>query len=354
MPLTTQGTLTIIPSDHPLKHQLNLLLSGQFIPEGQTQPVLDENGLAPAQAAVARAIGINASVLSNYKSERGYEGNVAKLEGKISDMFKQLNSGSLTFDRSQEKIQTADFFETPVVRRVRNTLNDIKRNRFLGAIESVPGLGKTEAVREFIRNDKLGVLITLSLARHGGHPHGIQQAFIDAPNVESQSCKQHARGPWLCKKFGDSDRLIIIDNAETLTVSGLDWVLSFYDETRCPMALVGNNELHKTLSRLERAVGRIYPYVRIDFGKDDSKKATEYYECCARHYLGRQWPDALKDPEALKLAKEVVIGSGHLRSLHKVVKQALAWTSERPDDFESPSDAIKASLDRHATHRRKG
>ena len=354
--MSQSNTLTLTdPKANPLKHQLNLLLSGQFIPEGKTEALQPS-----AQAAIARKIGVNASVLSNYRSERGYPGDVVKLENRIRDFFKALNDplSPIKFDDDeQDEREGALFFQTPVVRRVWNTLTDIKRNCHLGAIESVPGLGKSMAVREYLRTkDVLGVYICLSLARHGGHPAGIQQAFMDAPNVESGGfrAKISGRSAWVCDRFRDSQRLIVIDNAETLTHSGLDWVLSFYDDTHCPIALVGNNELHRTISRLERSIGRVYPYTRIDFGREDSARRQEYNRVCAQEFLERRWPEAADDEEALQLALGILGGSGHLRSLQKVVELALHWIAEPPKSYKTPADAIRGALDRHATHRRKG
>jgi len=353
--MSQPNSLTILPSgDNPLKEQINKLLAGGFVPEGKTEPLP-----AIAQAALARRIGVNASVISNWRSARGYAGNVTRLEKSIADFIKLLNTGADIFKFEDDpEADSENFFETPVVKRVWKSLGEIKRNHHLGAIESVPGLGKSVAVREFLsRKDPLGVLITLSLARHGGYPAGIQEAFMDAPNVESGGFrrKKTGRSKWICDRFKDSDRLVIIDNAETLTHSGLDWVLSFYDDTRCPMALVGNVELHKTISMLERSIGRVYPYTRIDFvGKANSKRLTDYADTCAQHYLMRHWPEAAEDAAALGLAREIIQGSGHFRSLQKVVDLALLWIADHPNRFQTPEEAMRASLDRHATHRRKG
>lgn len=293
--------------------------------------------------------GVSKSAISAWIGGK-YGANPAILERKMADTMKRFDDPILSPLRrpEQEKAKADAWFTNNVVRRVHNTLDLSVRHRHLCGIISEVGLGKTIALRMYVREHPTYQLIELNRAMGGGSPSGIADAFFRAIDGTRYRRNERSKGTWLCDHFAPGDRLVVIDNAEMLSRRGVEWVLDFYNHTGCPMALVGNDELVATIRQVKRAVSRVLPLVELDFTPDKQGKhrATEYVDKSIGLFLTAHWPAAGKHAGVIRLCETILTHPGRLRALSKLTDIAKGWVSD--GSVKDPEQALRDAMSRSA------
>jgi len=139
------------------------------------------------------------------------------------------------------------------------------------------------------------------------------------------------RGEFVMERLKNSGRLIIVDNAQRATLSGLRWLLDLHDYAGVPVALIGNPDV---LARLD---GSDQLSSRIGLRKDIGTACDDWIDAAADALLAAMWPKA---PEEVKLlARETARGTGHLRRLVKQLRitiklcESPAWSGKAAKAF---------------------
>ncbi|GIV45774.1 MAG: hypothetical protein KatS3mg036_0592 [Ignavibacterium sp.] len=214
---------------------------------------------------IAKQIGYSASVVSTYLAGK-YPGDVQKLEWAIASFLmrqeeiEQMPREMIPFC----PITNADmFFQTAKLAHYEQEI---------GVVIGEAGTGKTKAAKEYARQNPDVILIEADLSystkvffrelhkklgmdRIGG----IYDLFSDC-----------------CDKLKDSNRLIIIDEAENLPYRALDMIRRLYDKANIGILLVGLPRLIANLSGKRGEFKQLYSRVGIvmqldDFSESDTK-----------------------------------------------------------------------------------
>jgi type II secretory pathway predicted ATPase ExeA len=248
----------------------------------------------------------NKSQLSQYKNGKPV-GNVVRLEGAVRDFFKREEQRAKEADKNQE------LFKWTVTNRVRNVARLCMRHGYMGAIIGEPGCGKSCALTLLREEPEFQDAVSIELHRFlgGGTPRTLSRRVMEQCDTRGYYRHMQTPGEWIASRFAFSGRLLIIDNADELPRGGLEWVVGFFNLTRCPVLLVGNEELDETIKLVPRAISRIG--VREIISVDGAMEEE------ARNLIRLHFPQAM---ELLPRVKEMMKGVGMLRSVVNALKTA--------------------------------
>lgn len=242
---------------------------------------------------VARELGVGATAVSKYLNKVP-EGDVEKLEERIADAVKAA---------PKRREYSEGLFESSVTKAVAGVCELIRKTNDFGLIHGRAGIGKTEGVKMYAAANPTAILLTMT--RWTAFSDGVTSALFEQLDGRSKDHNE-SRVAWMVKRLRDSKRLIIVDNAQRLSKCGLEWLFDFNDETRCPIALVGNPGVLKKISSCDQKFSRV-GYAR----PIELKRPAE----AARAMLENFCPEFAE--QLLPLAQKVASKRGYLRSLRK-------------------------------------
>ncbi len=288
-------------------------------------------------AQLGQMLGVHATVAS--KLRRGqYDVPIdSNLVARVEDLLKAA-------DRVREVDHA--LFPTPIARSMAATLETIRATSDFGLISSEAGLGKTSGVELYVKTHPLAIAITATKwaadasaveARLFGHTDSRGWKF---------SCR---RGEWLVQRLAGSNRLMIVDNAHRLTQGGLAFLFDLHDQTKCPVALVGNPEVLDKIKANDQWFSRIGIHRKLT-GK--SADADAVVQQLARSLV----PEITADGRAMELLTTIAIEPerGHFRSAKKTLllarqlregDRSLSWEkavraahTQQPRGYDLPED----------------
>ena len=221
-------------------------------------------------------------------------GNVTKLEARINTTLQALKRG-----------ETAElgYIDTNVTTRLATYFKAVQKSGQIALIDGPAGIGKSVGSRMFLANPNgtaIGVPL-LSWSRGPSHIIRTIQNSVGAIN-----------------DIADSGRLIIFDNCQRLTRAGVDCIMDLHDETRCPMALVGNPEILRLIQKNDQHFSRVGIQRSVKLDRPSIAKA-------AAHLATQILPEHSR---ALKtLAANAAAEKGHLRRLRTILDNTRQFIS---------------------------
>jgi len=274
---------------------------------------------------IGKKLGYSESMVSMYFSENPV-GNLDSFEASVRDMLAA---------EAREEQWGEVYFQTRAVEECTLLFDLIRASRDVGIISSEPGIGKSVASSRYAAGNKTALLCYVT--KWSSSRWGVQRLIWDQLDTRKYDKAVESKSDHLVRRMSNSDRLIIMDNAQRIEVSGIQWLLDFHDITNCPIALVGNPDMILERLRSDPAMSsRIGIRKEISTRRDD-KDAQAWLSNAADQMIKAMWPEALA--EIRTLAHEAVRQPGHLRRLNKQLKIAIrmsespAWNKSRAAAF---------------------
>jgi DNA transposition AAA+ family ATPase len=250
-------------------------------------------------------VGKSEAFMSRYLSGNA-EGDIEAFERAASDMLK-----SAMRKRTWEEV----YFDTEAVKTCFLVFDLIREASDIGLVHGPAGIGKTTACRKYAEDNK--TVISFTGQEGNGMAYGVINGICASIDMRRFNPRQHKRADFLRDKLSGSERLIIIDNAQRLNMSGLRWLFDFHDATGVSVALVGNPEV------LDRLRGNDQMTSRIGFKQDIAEMLGRgsWLDRAADRMVAAMWPKASQ--EIGLLARETARKQGHLRTLNKQLRIAI-------------------------------
>jgi DNA transposition AAA+ family ATPase len=207
-----------------------------------------------SQTAVARESGLSTSAVSQFLTD-SYKGNIAAVERKLA---KWLTSRDRRSTMASAAIPEASFFEGPAALKIMATLEYAQQAGDMASIIGAPGVGKTRAATEYasrnpncwiatITPSSSNVAMTLTEICDviGVHPENFRGARSMA-----QIIRMRVRG---------THGLLIVDEAQHLTLPAIEEIRSIHDATGVGIALLGSYAFQARVSheRLQARTAQI-------------------------------------------------------------------------------------------------
>lgn len=286
----------------------------------------NEQGITNRRLAATLGInGVSETFISKYINDN-LDREVPEFDRIAYDIIKSI----------RERMSFAsEIYPTSVVRKMGNILNLIRKSGDFAVLTSPAGNGKTSAIRHFAAENPSAVCINLNATtRDAGKVEGLVFRTTDHREWKGQT----SRFDFLVNRFRGTGRLLIVDNAQRLTMSGRQWVFDFADEADCPVALIGNPEMIDSIRANDQQFSRIG--LHGQYALEDGELAS------ASMHVAKQFSDAATAEAISDLTAFIASKAGRLRAVRKTVILAQLLRSESTKLRDDPRSSIRAAHSR--------
>ncbi len=293
-PATTTATVTpIYRGDAELRDEMRAIMSADK---------------RLSQAVVARESGVSSAAFNQWLNGN-YSGSNEAVETKLR-MWIEAHQARIAAD---DQLPAApDYVDTPTAARVVAALGYAQIAGDIAVAYGAAGLGKTTACLRY-RTSRPNVWIATMDPACAGVVTCLQE-ICDAIGVpDTGGARAMARA--IAKRVRDTHGLLVIDEAQHLSVAALDQVRSIHDSTGIGIALVGNEGVYarmaggRNAAALDRLFSRIGKRLALRKASDSDIKA-----------LVKAW--GISDPKCLPTLMEIAKRAGALRTLTKTLRLA--------------------------------
>jgi DNA transposition AAA+ family ATPase len=251
---------------------------------------------------LAQRLGKNEGYVSKYLNGVG-EGDIAAFEARIRDMLAR---------ESRRRTWASVYFSTDAVEACYTAFDLVREASDIGLLTGPAGIGKSVAVQQY--TDEHRTVIGFTATEGCGSQYDVQRGIASRLDMRRFNPRAARLGDYLREKLDGSERLVIIDNAQRIFLSGLRWIMDFHDLTGVSFCLVGNPEVMTKLAGRDQLVSRIG--IREDISEALGK--PDWLDKAADGMVAAMWPSARA--EIAILARETARKPGHLRTLSKQLK----------------------------------
>lgn len=217
---------------------------------GQLRAFMEKESLSLRRCA--RAIGISTGALSEWMNDR-YKCNTDSLDSHIRSFLERQR------DLVQDRKENPLFVITSVTRKVFEVGRICHLDREIGVCYGSAGLGKTEAVREYARQNHDVIFIEVDL----GHTAKALFSELHKRLGFDGFGTVHAMFTDVVGKLKDSEGMIIVDEAEHLPYKALELIRRVHDKAGIGIMLVGLPRLISNLRGKRGEYAQLYSRVGI-------------------------------------------------------------------------------------------
>lgn len=206
------------------------------IPMDQAQEFLRDyiSKSGKTQSAVATEMGISSGALSSF---------LAGSYKTPHTIIPRVQSLMDVVEKKRISLSDPSFVETTVSKMVENA---IKYSHIRGKIAVVygdAGIGKTQAFKHYLQQTPLAIGITISPTY--ASITGVNELLADQLGVRERVSRKITAE--IVAKLKDSGRVVLIDEAQHLTVRALNHIRCLADEAGIGICLIGNEEVYSKL-----------------------------------------------------------------------------------------------------------
>ncbi|MFV0642946.1 MAG: AAA family ATPase [Sphingomonadaceae bacterium] len=249
---------------------------------------------------LAQWTGIPSGTLSQVCTGR-YTGNTRKYAELIAG-YRQTLAAQASIGADLPEKPT--YFETPTSKAITHYLHWAQRGRIV-LIAMGAGLGKSETAREFRNNNHGAFLATMTPSTSG--IMSMQQKVLKSLGEKQVTGLPSALSEMICEKLrGRANAVLMIDEAQHLSIKALEEVRSWHDETGVGIALLGNERVQQQIDGVSRAAEFAQMFSRIGLRLPRSKAVKGDAEA-----LACAW--SLVDPAMVDFLRKIVAMPGALR-----------------------------------------
>lgn len=216
-----------------------------------------------AQSTVAREAGFSGSALSQWLQGK-YAANPAELDAKLSRWLDTYERRK----RERARLPAApDYVETPTSGKVLDALAYAQIAGDIAVVYGGAGLGKTKASTAYQERNPCVWIATMTPAT--ASIATALEEIADALRLPEATGGAARLQRAIVKRLRGTGGLLIIDDAQNLSVAALDELRSLHDASGVGLALVGNETVYTRLTGgtraayLDRLYSRIGKRVRL-------------------------------------------------------------------------------------------
>ncbi|MBB5033137.1 AAA family ATPase [Prosthecobacter vanneervenii] len=278
---------------------------------------------------LGRKLGYQATYVSRYRgyAEGKWQGNLQNFEDAIANFLlkEELMQG--------DDMQLAE--EGFCVKSVFEYLDFIHQNRHIGVGYGPAGKGKTCAAKLYASKNPTCVYLHI-----WDWTTGRDKLISELCTIARVRCaKGESKAEALVRTFRDSDRLIIIDNAQRLTSRSRKFIMDFFDATRTPIALFGNPEIVRLFEANDQHASRLGRCIDVTDAGGEARSDVD--KASVLTLLKAYMPEAANDKGAQSQALEILRAKdgGASRAVKMTLK--LAERISKTATSISATDAIR-------------
>jgi DNA transposition AAA+ family ATPase len=223
-----------------------------------------------------------------------------------------------------------EFVPTATSDKIMAALVYAQMARNISVIYGGAGLGKTVTTREYQRNYANVWIGTMSPAKSSVAAALEELCFAVGLRTPPQGAAKQQRE--IERRLNDTSGLVIIDEAQHLTVPALDAIRAIHDTTRIGFALVGNEAVFTRMTGGNRApyLDRLYSRIgkKVKLARPTASDITRIAEAFS-----------VTEKAELELLKEIGARSGALRSVVYILQLAVMKSEGKTPGLDSIKEA---------------
>lgn len=220
-----------------------------------------------------------------------------------------------------------DFVETPTANRVLAALGAAQINGDISVIYGGAGLGKTTASQFYSRNYSNVFVVTMSPAT--ASVSACLEEVCYALGFKSPPGRASRMQREIIRRIMGSKGLLIVDEAQHLSVSALDALRALHDATGIGIALVGNEAIYTAMTGGTRAA-----YLDRLFSRIGKRAHLSRATKADIRNLAAAMGVNTSDTKILALLEDIGKRAGALRSVVKTIRQAALMANGSSPEFK--------------------
>ncbi len=224
-----------------------------------------------SQAALGRAIGVSSASISTFRKGE-YKGNNKELGRKIKLYLDNYAK------KSSKDIKEVAIFESKDKQMADFVINEAVRDKEIAIIVGCAGSGKSTIAKDYARLHPNAILIEATL-------HSTARVILDELCERthiSGGRNLHEKVLLIAKELKRRDVVILIDEAEHLSVRALEDLRRIWDFSSCPLILFGTEILLKNLIGKNGELRQLYSRI----GGKWNMKGLSQEECETLFFKG--------------------------------------------------------------------
>lgn len=228
-------------------------------------------------ARAANLIGLSsASRLTKYlglnKPENRPEPDMPRVEKTIRNFLRH---------QDRRAAATSSLFETSATKTVDDTIKQIRRTGDMGLLWGPAGSGKTSGAQLFCRNHPATILFTATKDRRDAK--AVRNAVFEELRNERDAANRNysgntPRAEWIQRILRGTERVILVDNVQRLSLDALEWFADLNDATHTPVAFLGNPEVLNIIRKSDQLSSRIGIVTEVKISRDEGAIAKKLVE----------------------------------------------------------------------------
>lgn len=233
------------------------------------------------QSEVARIVGFSATRLSQFLS--------GKYAGDMLETAKAVNYGLDKHLQQTSAPREPEFAHTTAARQVEEVCSYAHRMQTMGMVHGDAGLGKSMALSKYAGEHRDAVLLTVNPTMRSAK--AVLEELAEVLGLKETGTERRIHKA-IVRTLKGSGRLVIIDEAQHLSLRALDTLRCICDEAKVGFVFCGNDELHGQLSGRSRSeFAQFFSRIGIRRHLDPTVAPEDVERVFAGHDLGK---DALE------------------------------------------------------------
>lgn len=196
-------------------------------------------------AALARETGQSTAAISQYLNEK-YKGDNEAVAASLQTWLQARDAAQHTLP------VIPDYVNTPTSQKVIAALTYAQLTHTIALVYGHPGVGKTEAIRQYSRTGNNVFRITASKSRTNELETMYELAL--AMGISDAPYQRGALSRLLRHRLRDTNALIIIDESDWLNYDAIEELRILQEECNVGLAFVGNHKVYDRLTGGTRSV----------------------------------------------------------------------------------------------------
>lgn len=193
---------------------------------------MQQKGLS--QAEISKKLNLSPATVSGYLS--GKYPNPERVTEKVAELMSMQAQKSLA-------PQAPEFVETTVTQMVKQAISYAHLRGVVSVAYGDAGVGKTTAVQQYLQENQLA--IGIEIIPTYASLTGVNELLADELGSRERTDRKITKD--IISKLKGSGRVIIVDEAQHLTVRAIEHLRSISDSTGIGICFVGNESIYTKL-----------------------------------------------------------------------------------------------------------